>query len=664
MKTKIYVYFITFFMMILSLHMINANHIVQAKTNQDVTKPFVMLSNNQGIDLNYNNYQLVNNNVNYQTEGAYQALYQEYGSNTLLQKNIYIINNNKVNQKEIGVTNEYVTAYSSKEIIKYIEISEDKKLLITKTTNDPIGQEEPTVNLYIEYLNNDKLGWITCFEEACYASIVDVIISNNEIIIIGQRYFKYSGLDFFVDKYDFTGKMTDAYYFSGMGIDRINKAQLINNKLYLCGYTTSTKGDLNGERLGEDSFLIIIDNTNLKIVSTNYYNEEMNDEIIDMCYFNNNIYLIKRYSENGKSVNHKILKVDINGLLLKDQQLMYNNAQRTLGIFMYKGTIKVVCEDKVLNTENYGTFIYNYNVDLKLTNIETYGYDNFHMYLEDSIIKENKQTLLYSVNTSNQKGYLLKTIDLTNYEVVVDYFVDDEENNQIKLYNHTSIIKYNNCNVSICENYIIRVNNLGTTNIYDNTTTPYDYEISLNGKKVKHSAQSKIEYNENLFGKYTAYFFFECEKFDFGYYQDIYVDPYISVEDGKTYDMNTQITFNGQGFLNNKKITSGYIIDEPGIYNLEVEGKDQKKKKVSFEIKSISSTTKEQTNDIPNSNQNYIYKNEVIIEDNTQLKDAIKINLEKEQTTNQTSNLIVWPLLIPTSLVVASSFLIIRGIKR
>lgn len=664
MKTKIITFLITFFMSVLLVNILSYNHIVKAETNQDITKPLVMLSNNQGIDLNFNNYQMVSTNVDYQIEGAYQALYQEYGSNELLKKDIYIINSNKVKQKEIGVTSEYVTAYSSREIVKYVEIAEGKNIVITKTTNEQVGQEEPTNNIYIEYIINENLIWTTCIEEDCYATLVDVIINDDEIIVIGQRYFKYSGLDFFIDKCDFTGKITRSKYYSGMGVDWVNKAILINNKIYLSGYTTSTKGDLFGQRQSEDSFLISIDNSTLNITNSSYYNEELNDEIIDMYYYNNYIYLVKRYSDNGNSVNHKVLKVDMKGELIKDQTLICYNAQRVLGLCIYKGTIRVICEDKVLNTENYGTYIYNYNLDLNLRNIEKYEYSNYHMYLEDSFIDDNKQTLLYTINTSTKCGYQLKTIDLLNHEVIVDYFVSDEENDNIKLLDHAAIIQYNHCNVSICDNYIIRINNLGTSKIYDQTTTPYDYEILLNGQKIEHSSKSKIEYNVNLYGEYMLFLYFEDEKFDFCYYLDIYVDPNISVEDGKIYDTNTKITFNGQGTLNNQRISSGYTAKEPGIYSLEVEGKDQKKKKITFEIKNLSSSIEEKKHNISDINNNYIYKNEVIVEDNPPLKDAIQINIEKEKSSIPSSTIIFWPLLIPTSLAIASTFIIIRGIKR
>ena len=50
MKTKIITFLIAFFMTVLLVNTLSYNHIVKAETNQDITKPLVMLSNNQGID--------------------------------------------------------------------------------------------------------------------------------------------------------------------------------------------------------------------------------------------------------------------------------------------------------------------------------------------------------------------------------------------------------------------------------------------------------------------------------------------------------------------------------------------------------------------------------------------------------------------------------------
>ncbi len=56
------------------------------------------------------------------------------------------------------------------------------------------------------------------------------------------------------------------------------------------------------------------------------------------------------------------------------------------------------------------------------------------------------------------------------------------------------------------------------------------------------------------------------------------------VYDGNTYDNARTLTFNGEGYLNNRLISSGTVVDEAGEYHLRIEGKNGYSEQHSFII--------------------------------------------------------------------------------
>jgi hypothetical protein len=59
------------------------------------------------------------------------------------------------------------------------------------------------------------------------------------------------------------------------------------------------------------------------------------------------------------------------------------------------------------------------------------------------------------------------------------------------------------------------------------------------------------------------------------------------IENG-VYDKGLELIHNGAMFLNNERIESGHIIEEEGIYELELVGKNNVSKVINFEVKELS----------------------------------------------------------------------------
>ncbi len=659
MKLKIMIVFIVIFTITCNLKINNNNLVVKASYDNNINKPLVMLKNNHAPDLNYNNYSFISTNLKSNIVGKYFAKYQEDYSNQILSKDIYVIDSNK---GEFGVLNEYKKVEHYEKILKYYEIEDQKELLITTTLNESTNQDEPTSNLYLVYIEKGNIIWRSCFIEKMYCSIKDIIVSDDEITLLGQAFFPLSGMDFFLTKFNFDGKQLVMRFYSGMGYDNVEKVLVDDDKYYICGYTTSYKGLFTGTRLQEDSFILSVDKVTLKEEKVNYYAEEYNDCIIDMCSDDKYLYLVKRFVFMGKSICHKVIKIEKTGKIIKEYQLICNNAQRVISINCDNEQVIVTLEDKVTSSNNNGTFIWKLNKDLKVEDSYIYEYYDYHKYLVDSFISNNQETLLYMVNTSSKVGYYLKTINLLNKEEIIDYFQEYKDNDNLQLNGHTNLIKIDEQVVNRLDNYIIRINNLGTKYIYDEYSNPYDFDILLNGQKAELSTETKLQYDLSSFGIYENLYYFNSQDFEFCYYQDLNVLPNISVKTKEIYDCNLNLTFNGKGILNDKVIDSGYVIKKPGVYHFVLEGKDNKTISYEFEVKKLSESINE-TEKID------VLKDELISLTDTILpskpaenETSIGINLQEELVTNK-NKIILWPIVIPSILAVIASIIIIKELK-
>lgn len=63
--------------------------------------------------------------------------------------------------------------------------------------------------------------------------------------------------------------------------------------------------------------------------------------------------------------------------------------------------------------------------------------------------------------------------------------------------------------------------------------------------------------------------------------------PSTNIEDGVIYDIGKKIIFNGQGYLNNKPISSGYVINESGFYILKQESEEKDIYITEFNIREL-----------------------------------------------------------------------------
>jgi len=83
---------------------------------------------------------------------------------------------------------------------------------------------------------------------------------------------------------------------------------------------------------------------------------------------------------------------------------------------------------------------------------------------------------------------------------------------------------------------------------------------------------SNLYFDKNLHGLYNLVYYYKFDFFDLVMRKDILVLNDINIDDDNIYTKGVILSFTGIGYLNNKKIDNGYVINEPGSYELNVIG--------------------------------------------------------------------------------------------
>ena len=136
----------------------------------------------------------------------------------------------------------------------------------------------------------------------------------------------------------------------------------------------------------------------------------------------------------------------------------------------------------------------------------------------------------------------------------------------------------------------------------------------------------------------------------------MYVLNNLSITNNQVYDLNILLSFNAIGILNDKKIDSGYVVNEVGDYTLKLIGKDNVEYDYKFKVRKLSNSL-DTENYESNVTGNVVNK---IVEENS---DYPTYNIDIEKTASSSNSSINWwPMLVPITLTMIGAFVIIKGV--
>ena len=194
---------------------------------------------------------------------------------------------------------------------------------------------------------------------------------------------------------------------------------------------------------------------------------------------------------------------------------------------------------------------------------------------------------LIDTTQSDQYGYL--------YQIIKGKKVETEIINFSSVSNVVGLVDLNE--VIFFKNNILTINKISFANFSDfakenNIVKKSDLKLPslyVDGKKVLlDEGKSSYNFDINNYGIYDAVYYFSTAEFDIITFGIINVLPNINVSENEVYDLNTIISFNGAGVINDYNINSGYILNRPGEYELIVYGKQLQKRVVNFRVEKLS----------------------------------------------------------------------------
>lgn len=624
----------------------------EVKAEEDISKPLVMVRGEYESNIVYEGYELISSNLNTNVVGTYMNTYQHYKTNEIINKTIYVVDENAVYQNDYLIEeNKNIGIFDG--LVKVIKLNDESYVTVQLVDNE---LDEQTSDVYLSLISGKEKVWEVKLFENISVSIVDLVIDNNEIYILANFYSSYSKIDIYLKKYSLEGKYLYSYIYTGNYNDVSTKLFISGDYCYIAGNTTSTLRLFEGNRDKEDSFIIKLDKQKFEKYSDYTFGKPGIDSIESIYVIGNTTFILQSYIDYSMSniPSIKLLKLDEELNVIKEVLVDNGYGLKTLEMLRHSSNELIITYEIYNEKYNiYKTNVIKFDLSLNKENIYTTQLNNdYHLYKVN--INNNMLSILYTVSSS---GYLFKMINLNDLTETVSMNYREKKYKDIYYTDNLTILINDNNNLCESKLSIIKVMNYGTNKISNNETNIFDQTIYLNGEIVSiNKTKSNIEYDTTLFGKYNQNYYFEFASFDFLYNYDIYVLNNLSITNNQVYDLNIMLSFNAIGLLNDKKIDSGYVVDEVGDYTLKLIGKDNVEYDYKFKVRNLSSS-------IDNENNQTNVRGEVvnkIVEENS---DYPTYNIDIEKAESSTNSIINWwPMLVPITLTMIGAFVIIKGV--
>lgn len=599
-----------------------SSNIVKTKNNLTLTPLVCVAGHDYSYLLEQDGYDIVSKEVDFNSVGTYYVTYLEPNTKELLTRRVDVID-------EQDFTNDIYYRYDKNELVKsnyeFVDACsyENRNYLLEVEVGDSNKH-----NLIITEIINCKIAKQKIIKNNIEATFNKILVDDEGIYILGTVYKEGYSIDLYTLKVDFDLNLLFESNIGGSGVDNLNDAILYGEYIYLVGDTTSSGGLFPGVRKEEDGFVMKITkdffNVDDVCLSTlNSINTYQKLTIKDDC-----LYILEQYASTDKvmynlqinSLDLKIVKKEnfVNSFGLTPHRLVSND----LGVFL-------LCNQYNYMLDRYATRIYQVTTDAKPYLYYDYANsENESRHVVDvQYVNNNMVLLTYDFNSRTSK-LLIKGCEKEE-DIVLNVDVEAP----YKFISDNTFLTSTRCFVDY---------------IYIKKT---DDEVLINNEKVKLSDNSIINTNANLFGSYQNTYIYETNKLMFVYNENIYVPLETSVINNETFDNHLCLTFNGKGLLNNTLISSGYIIDKVGNYQLEVFGKDNERKIYNFKVEEFS-------------NKDFDKKEEPkLLEVNNKLNrlDPNNVISFGDNIYNEiTKTYHFWLLLIPVILLVVSLILIFR----
>lgn len=622
--------------------------------SSDVINTLVITESDSDYDLNIPGYKILTSTVNSKIVGEYFVVYQNYQTKEEVLRKVKVVSKNDLNNRYFTVDDEKLLVDDMKDVLKYYVLSDNEVILTKEKKKTQVGQDEPKSDFYILLQRNNEIVFESLIMDDCYGTIIEIKVVDNIIYILGTRYFVPSGLDFFVAKYDFNGNRLYIKYLGGNLNENPKTFEVIDKNVYVIGDTLSKRGDIISDKTGTDTFITKLDER-LYIKKTILLSSNLNDMPLASILVNDFIYIVKHeIDEQIYFPTLSILKIDKDLNIIKDKIIDQGFNHQILDIINDDNSVIITRQKDDDITKDHKVIIESFDEELTKNKLYQQNFSN-DIVINDALYKNDQLALLYKINEEELNTYI-NIYNVNTKEIVEKLHVGSNTINT-NLIDTSKIIIFSDSLKEITLKSI-KVYNFGVNQIKSKDDSLSLTSVYIEGKKVEvDQNKSILNVDYNLFGTYDVLYYFSGNELDLMYKKDVIVSNNISVSNNNTYDLNTILTFNGRGLLNNESIIPGYTLDKCGEYKLQVYGKDNLMIEIDFTVDKLSVNI---LNNDEKKDKNYL--------SDSMVKDSIiepKEKLGKSVTAIDSSNIeqskkyILWPLLIPSAILVFGSVFII-----
>ena len=554
--------------------------VIYAKNDEDIAKTLVTEVNTDITNLlTYQNYVIVNNEVNINQPGIYKVIYRNIETNEEIIKDVHVIEKEK---RGYFFEEKLYDSIDDDGVYEIIDVFTQSDLPnAVYTYQGPINSLK---HYFVGEINENKY-YSSTISLHNKGNIADAIIYNNVVYCVGTDTNIMDGsLEIKVFVKD--NKGTDYYSIDIDGNVEVTSLCVNDQYFFIVGNTNETTKQFTGMRKGKDSFLIIYNRETNKIENTIMLSQENDDLVKEIIYYDGYLYLIQ--SNGVKSL--RLMKIDIFGNIIKENNidLIYEYHNEILKLIDNKLYLAYTKYD--YDIMDYVTIINSIEKDLQI--VEVFKEYNPGMKIVDFDFKNNIKFVLMN-NLKNNLGYEYCVYDSNNnllgkYKSNSDDLIvglaatnvivgTSNDKRSLKYYKINSVIKLNEPYTNIYFDFSDLQN-------YQNITS---YEIMINGEFVEHHNDSYLKYNKNNFGSYDINYYFK-QYFDYYIERECKVIPFVGAVSNQTYDVGLTIQGNGTLYVNNMLIDESYTFDNPGLYEIKLIGKDNNQIIYNIEISDLA----------------------------------------------------------------------------
>lgn len=618
------------------------NNTYASEMFNDISKPLIVrLGDNYQNYLEYDNYDIISSNVNFNKCGIYEVIYENIDSGEQVRKSVYV-----KNDKELLDEKNYCESYSdlliSDDNIKITKVKkyEDDYFIAYR---DIIDEELSDIKLM--KINDGQIIFDTTVFNKANGQIVDFIVNDKEIAILVEKANTYSYLDIYYIVISHQGKINYSYKYSGRGVDTAKKILESDKYYYLIVETSSgDEGSYIFQHTLQSGVVFVVEKGTNERCELYGIVEDSSVNVIDAINIEDDIYVIYNiYNSQIGLQENKIAHISQEEIKDESKSFSLTVTEDFKKITSDNNNIYILTNDYNSKLSDYVSKLYKMDKSLNKELILEYQYSNQGScnIADITISSEGNIILIYNIvdlENSNPYGYLYQILDEGKIVSEVEQFTAPF---MVSYFVNSSEFLFVEDNQAI----INTINYVTFTDLLTNQIKNYNADISIpklyiNGEKIPIDySKSIFDDNINQYGNHNIQYYFTSDKLDVVTKGEVQTLPYSNIYENGIFDLNTRIYTNSNATLNDIPIDDGYKITNIGTYELVLNGNDEEQFKINFEVKSVSN------NETILNDDNINYEVSKSLDDKT---DILSLNSHiTEDSLQLEEHNTIWMVLIP-----------------